>query len=222
MKIHRTAVFQLMILAAVMASAAPARAVLLSDLMTPGQTVQVGDLLFSNFSYLQTNDMPNATGINVTPFTSLSGNNGLMFQGAFQDFFGPGGSDALIGYQVADISVGAAISSAALAGIPTVIDGTGVMSVTQSFLPTDASDILNIYSVAPGSTQTNSSVVFSSPLPSLTVQDSVLAYAVTGTPGLSFFTSTFATTSVPIPEPSTVTLLGIGLAVIGWRRWRRK
>jgi hypothetical protein len=222
MKIHRTAVWQLTIMAAVMANAAPAHATLLSDLLSPGQTIQVGDLLFSNFSYLQTNDMPNATGVNVTPFTSVGGDNGLMFQGAFLDSLGPGGSDALIGYQVAELTVGNAISGADLAGVPTVLSGSGIMSVTESFLPTDSSDIFSIYSVAPGSTQANNGVVFGTPFTSLTVQDSVLAFAGSGAPGLSFFTATFHTTSVPIPEPASVTLLGIGLAVLGWRRWRRK
>ena len=55
---------------------------MLSDLLTPGATLQVGDLLFDNFSYLQTGDMPAATGVTVSPFTSLSGDNGLMIQGA--------------------------------------------------------------------------------------------------------------------------------------------
>ena len=190
--------------------------------MSPGATIQVGDLLFSGFSYLQTGDMPLPTAINVTPFTSQSGDNGLMFQGSFLDSFGPGGSDALIGYQVDALTPGTAISGADLAGVPTVLSGAGVMSVTESFLPTDPSDIFSIYSVVPGSTQATNGVNFGVPFSSLAVQDSVLAFSAGGAPGLSFFTATFHTVSVPIPEPATATLLGIGLTVLAWRRWRRK
>ena len=166
--------------------------------------------------------MPTADAINVSPFTALSGDNGLMFQSAFADLPGASGSDALIGYNVTTITPGDSISAANLAGIPTVLGGTGVMSVTESFLPTDPSDIFSIYSTSPGSTLANAGATFATPFTSLNVQDGVLALAGTGLPGLSFFTPTFHVTSTPIPEPASITLVGMAVATLAWRRVRRK
>ena len=81
-----------------------------------GQTIQVGDLLFSNFSYSQTGDMPAPTAVNVTPYTSLSGQNGLTFQAAFVDLPGGNGSDGVIGYTVTELTPAAVISGSSLSG----------------------------------------------------------------------------------------------------------
>ncbi len=199
-----------------------ARATLLSDLLSPGQSIQVGDLLFDNFSYLQTGDMPSANAVNVTSFTSLSGENGLHFQGAFTDFFGNNGSDALITYRVTELTPGASIIGATLTGVPTVLGGGGIISATGSFLPNDPSTTLSIYSIQPGVTQNSASVSFVDAYTSLNVQDSVLAFSRDGVAAMSFFTATFRTTTVPIPEPASLTLLGIAVGTLGWRRLRRK
>lgn len=158
----RLRAWQLVIPALLLATAGSAHGALLSTLMTPGATIQVGDLLFSNFSYSPTGDMPDPTAVNVNPFTSVAGDAGLNFQGAFLDFLGASGSDAVIGYRVSTLTVGDAIVSAALSGVPTVLGGSGVLSVTQSFQPTNYSDTLSIFAISPGATQNTSNVTFAS------------------------------------------------------------
>ncbi len=218
----RLKTWHLVIPALMLATAGSAHGALLSTLMTPGETIQVGDLLFSNFSYSPTGDMPDPSAINVNPYTSISGDAGLNFQGSFVDFLGASGSDGVIGYTVATLTPGDLITSAALSGVPTVLGGSGVVSVTESFQPTNFSDTLSIFSISPGSTQNTANVTFASGYSSLDVQDAVLAYSVSGTAGLSFFTPTFHTSATPIPEPASATLLGLGAVALVWRRWRKK
>ena len=81
-----------------------ASATLLSTL-TAGGTITVGDLVFANFSYLNTGDMPTDSGVNVVTYTDAAGDTGLMFQGAFIDFLGGSGSDALIGFSVTETTI---------------------------------------------------------------------------------------------------------------------
>jgi hypothetical protein len=206
---------------ALIGSAGLARATMLSDLLAPGASIQVGDLLFDNFSYLQTGDMPTATGVTVSPFTAQNGDNGLQIQGAFTDLPGNQGSDALITYRVTELTPGASIIGAHLAGVPTVLGGNGVISATQSFLPTNVTDTMSIFASSPGTSQLTNNLNIAG-VTSLNVQDSVLAFAIDGTPGMSFFTPTFHTTTAPIPEPASVTLVGMAVATLAWRRARRK
>ena len=105
-----------------------------------------------------------------------------------------------------------------------MIAGNGVVSVTESFLPTDPSDLFSIYSIQPGGQQQSSgSLFFANPAPSFTVQESVLAASMGGVPQISFFNATFSTTGGQIPEPTSAVLMGLGfLGLVGCRRWRRK
>ena len=198
------------------------RAAILSDLINGGQSIQVGNLLFDSFSYLQTGDMPQATGINVNPYVSGGGDMGLTFQGAFQDFLGGAGSDALIGYHVTVLAANIGIVGSTLSGVPTVLGGSGIVSVTESFQPTNFNDLFSIYSLSPGSSQTTNSVAFAGNYSSLVVQESVLAFSAGGAAGVSFFNATFATAPISIPEPASATLLGLGIATLAWRRWRKR
>lgn len=221
MNLHRTYLRLIAFSIAVIGSSGLAHAAMLSDLLVPGASIQVGDLLFDNFSYLQTGDMPAATGVTVSPFTALSGDNGLQFQGAFTDLPGNQGSDALITYRVTDITPGGSIIGSTLTGVPTVLGGSGVISTTQSFLPSNVTDTLSIFANSPGGSQLTTNLSFAG-LASLNVQDSVLAFAIDGAPQMSFFTPTFHTTTAPIPEPASITLVGMAVATLAWRRVRRK
>jgi hypothetical protein len=221
MNLHRTLLRLIAFSMAVIGSAGLARATMLSDLLAPGASIQVGDLLFDSFSYLQTGDMPAATGVTVSPFTAVSGDNGLQFQGAFTDLPGNQGSDALITYRVTALTPGASIIGAGLSGVPTVLGGTGTISATESFLPTNVTDTMSIFATSPGTSQLNNNLEIAG-VTSLNVQDSVLAFAVDGVPGMSFFTPTFHTVTTPIPEPASITLVGMAVATLAWRRVRRK
>ena len=59
-------------------------AVLLSELVDDG-SITAGDKEFSDFTYASTNDMPDASGVNVIPIKDDAGNFGIRFQGAFID-----------------------------------------------------------------------------------------------------------------------------------------
>jgi PEP-CTERM motif len=202
--------------------AMPAQAAVLSDLISQNQSIQVGDLLFSGFTYSQTGDMPVPASINVSPYISGSGQNGLSFQAAFLDFPGGSGSDGVIGYHVTELTQGAQINGSTLSGVPTVLGGNGVVSVTESFLPTDNADLFSIYSISPGSTQTSNSLGLAGAFPSIAVQDSVLAFSGGGAASVSFFNATFSTSGGQIPEPASATLLGLGVALLAWRRLRNR
>ncbi len=221
MILHRTFLRLIAFSMVLVGGAAVAHATMLSDLLSPGASIQVGDLVFDHFTYLQTGDMPAAVGVTVSPFTALNGDNGLQFQGAFTDLPGNQGSDALITYRVTDITPGNSIIGGHLSGVPTVLGGTGTVSATQSFLPDNVTDTMSIYANSPGGSQLAADLSFAN-LPSINVQDSVLAFAIDGAPSLSFFTPTFHTTSAPIPEPASITLVGMAVATLAWRRFRRK
>lgn len=204
---------------------ATASATLLSDLLVPGATLTVGDLQFGGFSYLDTGDMPGANAVNVVPYTDAAGEVGLKFQGAFIDFTPGSGSDALIGFTAADLVPGGLITDATLTGNPAVLGGAGVASVTESFLPTDTNTTLTIFAISPGTSQLSDSGDFAVGHTSVIVQKDILAFSAQvggGVPTLSFITQTFSTTNPPIPEPSSVVLLGVGLLSLVCLRRRLK
>ena len=119
------------------APAAYAVPVPLSTLI-PGGTKTCGDKLFSDFSYSSTNNMPAASGVNVDCVT-VAGNLCLEFSGGFVDLPGGDASDALIKYTVTVTAPGVFIHDAEIQGNPAVINGTGSMSITDTFLPEDES-----------------------------------------------------------------------------------
>lgn len=211
--------FAITLLIAVLAVASSARAELLSALLGGG-SIQVGDKLFDQFGYLHLGDMPDAGGVNVVGYTDDQGNFGLKFQGAFLDYIGGSGSDALIEFRVTALDPNKLITGVTLAGNPNVIGGTGVMSITETFLP-DSPASLSIYDIEPGATKLVDSVDFLQGFRSLHVQKDILAFAATGIPTLSHFTQTFRQTAVP--EPSTVALSLVGLVgLVAWRARQQK
>src|SRR5262245_42499861 len=123
------------IAAAVLMAAAPsissaAITVTLQSLLEDGATIQSGDKLFSDFTYVASGDMPSAAGVNVIT-TTVSGNFGLRFQGAFRDVAGGGSSTATITYTVTVLDPHFNISDLNLQGNPAV-SVTGTMDVTES------------------------------------------------------------------------------------------
>jgi hypothetical protein len=200
---------------------------LLSTLLT-GDSVTVGDKLFDQFSYVSTGDMPDASGVNVLPFVDDNGNFGLRFQGGFVDLFdgdggGPGNpSDALLSYRVTVLDPAFLISDVTLAGNPSVIGASGLIGVTETFLLDDPFVSLNIFDNQPGGpTQLVDSSLLTNPLKSLHVQKNIIAFAdLEGSAAtLSFVDQTFS--QVAVPEPSTISLLLLGLGATAWRLRRK-
>src|SRR4051812_6693952 len=62
-----------------------AQADFLSSLIANHQSVQVGNLVFDQFSYSPTGQMPLATNVTVNPIVDINGNPGLRFGGGFTD-----------------------------------------------------------------------------------------------------------------------------------------
>jgi len=192
----------------------------LATLIANGDSIQVGDKLFSNFAYSSTGNMPASSGVNVNPFTDASGNFGLGFQGAFLDAIGGGSSTASITYTVTVLDPNLQISDAHLSGNPAVLPdaGTGTMDVTET---STAPGSLTIFDHNPGGNRLTDSLVFGSTHPSLTVTTNIVGAAGTGVATLSLIDETFSQTRV-VPEPASLVLWGLGgLALFGWRGRRR-
>src|SRR5689334_19030323 len=57
----------------------------LSSLVTNRGSLQVGNLVFDQFAYSGTGNMPSAANVTVSPLLDASGNPGLRFTGGFTD-----------------------------------------------------------------------------------------------------------------------------------------
>jgi hypothetical protein len=217
------------------ASPAAASSITLGDPIVLGTligdgSITVGDKLFDLFAYSSTGDMPDAFGVNVIPIVDGDGNFGLRFQGGFVDLYGDGPSDALITYRVAATDPLSLISDVHLSGNPAVFGykchksyhcrESGLIAVTETFLTGDPFTELLIFDVDPGPSRFVDWALLTTPVPTLHVQKDILAYSKSkGTAAtLSFIDQTFS--QVTVPEPSTISLLIVGLAGL-WRLRRR-
>jgi hypothetical protein len=229
-----------------------ANAALLSDLVGKSYNpqdestfIKVGDKIFTDFGYAFTGDMPSAGAINVIPQIQQLGDPfnqtawGIRFQGAFQDLPGGGASDALITYTVIVDSETLAISDAHIAAnflIPT----TGNATITETWLPDNASAVIKVYNLNNQAVQLVDGVSF---LPTtykvIHAQKDILldagaltfptdeitpSIAVDG-PGLvqmSFVDQLYTQTpgGGETPEPASLSLLAIGGTALLLRRKR--
>jgi hypothetical protein len=199
-------------------------AVQLSELLVDGATLAAGDnLIFDQFTFSSTNDMPSSAGLMVEPFQDAFGNFGIRLVGGMSDSAGGDPSMLSLGYRVSTVDGGGiltAISSATLAGNPAAV-GEGSFLITESFegIPTT----LTIFDQVPdGSTLLLDSMNLPTTFSSLNVLLSVQAESVRGGVTASFIDQTFGTDNV-IPEPASVvvwlgTLTLFGVVTLTYRR----
>jgi hypothetical protein len=213
-----------------LAGARPAgAAVELSDLLVPGASLISGpNLVFDQFTFSSTGDMPSAGGLLVQEFQDASGNYGIRLTGGMADLAGGNASTIELNYRVSVVDGGglvAGISSVLLQGNPTAI-GQGSLKITENFngIPTTLS-IFDIAPAGPGNTKLLDSSLLPSMVSSLNVKLSVEGKAKEGAATASIIDQTF-TTEDAIPEPSSLAIWFVTLTLFGavpaaYRRWSK-
>jgi hypothetical protein len=200
-------------LAVAMFAAQPARAaVALTELLEDGASLAVGDnLVFDEFTFSSTGNMPSPAGLIVDAYEDAFGNLGIRIVGGMSDAVGGGASTIDLGYRVTAEGELSILSAAVAAGNPAVL-GSGSFTITESFseIPTT----LTVFDIEPGDTKLLDSATLPSSLSSLNVQLSVVADASNGGATASFIDQTFDVGEIPEPASlviwlGTLMLLGI-------------
>ncbi|MBA3484642.1 MAG: PEP-CTERM sorting domain-containing protein [Pirellulales bacterium] len=205
------------------------------DNLIAGDTIVVGDKVFSGFSYSNNGDMPGPTGVSVVG--TLVGNSvSLQFSGAFRDVPGGGVSDAGLGFHVQVTDPLKFISRVRLAGTLTTIGNDAEVHIDEGFsgLPPGPLGFPDMYiqrqivaGVLSPFNQNEDSVDFPSThgvlgFKSFRVLKNIFADAGDGTfnaARVTTFTQTFD--QEQIPEPATMALAGMSaLAMVGVSRRR--
>jgi hypothetical protein len=199
------------------------------DQLLAGTSLRLGQLLFDQFSYSTTGQMPAANTVIVQGLQDSSGNYGIRFTGAFADAFGGGASSALLSYNVTTLDSDSLITAASLFGDPSV-SGSGVAAVTETFLPLP--DSMNIFDNSFHTGTSYNSDSLSQGATTASVQNGILTFAATSesSAGLTQLGQIFVQTSdvipaiaVAAPEPGTLVLLLTGaLAAVPAYRFRRR
>jgi hypothetical protein len=189
----------------------------LVDLVDNGDEFIIsGDKKFDQFTYHATGDMPPAAGVNVIPITDVLGNYGIRFQGSFLDHYSsPGGSDVLISYRVTALEPNRLISDAHITGNPYAI-GNAIMSVVETFIPTESEKAMSIHHIVPnGDVKRVDMVDFDGQYASLLVHKDISAITLDDDSVglLSYVDQTFSTRTL-VPEPSGVAFILIGLVLL--------
>jgi PEP-CTERM motif len=201
-------------------TATPAAAESLTQLLAPGASITADGLVFDNFTYTPTGQMPDATAVTVNAIVDALGNPGIRITGAFTDAPGDSGSDALLTYRVT--SLGAPLTDAHLFGNPLVVGGPGAIAVVETLdqLPVRQMTIFDNQLVGgTHATQTADAVTFA-PVQSISpVLKDIEALSQGGFPTLSIVDQTY---SRAVPEPSSLVLMGTGVVGILGALWRRR
>lgn len=183
----------------------------------PDHMMTVGDKKFTQFTYSFTNEMPDASGVNVIPIKDDDGNFGIRFQGFFTDLASSqGGSDAFITYQVEATDPQRLISDAHLIGNLVLPDAAGFVGVTETFLPLGTGGEYTMSIVSDGVLEPKLAdwVYFIPPVKSLQVQKDIGALTEAGSfPAMaSFVDQTFS--QIFVPEGTSMLLALTGLVTL--------
>jgi hypothetical protein len=215
---------------AALSSARAQSPVKLGDLVS-GQSLQVGDKLFTNWNVHVAGYPMDAHDINVIPITDVHGNYGFRLQSGF---FAPSGqfSDVLLTYRVTVLDPTKLISDIHLA-FNGATYGTGALAlvVEQGIAPGGFIRQAMVYTP-----DQLSDVVFFEDAPQsfINVSKDIFLFGGVDPQGfaiISFIDQTFSQTErggpgggESVPEPSTLALFGLGagtLALVAWNRKRR-
>lgn len=190
-------------------SIAGAAVVPLSDLLQDGATITSGDKIFSNFNYGITGDMPAADAVNIETIQDEFGNHGIRIQAGFTDVAGGSSSDAIVEFDVTVAPGAPLINDVHLRANPAVINGEGLASITETFLPTIDDDKLVVWDFGNGEDQLSDSLVFDTGYQTLSVQKDIILHATGDNSAvtLSFVDQTFSV----VPEPASGALFLVGL-----------
>jgi hypothetical protein len=189
--------------------------VLLSDLVS-GEVMglQVGDKVFTGFSYSRLGDMPQAQDVQVLGFKDPDGNWGVTFHGSFVDLPGGSFSDALIRYMVQVDPTGTRLLNR-ISDAHIFLGGVGVgpnsaFIVDESFLENNKTMHTFQSTLGSGGSQLSDSATFNPSLLKLNVTKDIFAYAgpdSTLPARATAIDQSFSQTKVP--EPATLAMCAI-------------
>ena len=184
----------------------------LNDLI--GNETTVAGQLFSDFAYVASGDMPDASGLTVVALTGESDQVELRFQGAFADTASAGEATATISYRVT-LDAGQLATHSVLQGNPAVLGGDGLGEVTTQL---NDGFVVRIFDDGHQQHLLDSLTLDPQLGGSFMVEHDLRLAAGTESDGvvLSFVDHSISL----VPEPSCFALAGVGLLCLGGFRRR--